>query len=242
MPDTISPPRAAAVHPAEHHVFRSRRSGVPRLRTYFPELWARREFVYELARCTLRGQNYTNVFGQLWLVLNPLLMGLVYFVLADILSNGKHAANYFSMLLAGLFVYTFFASMLSQSAGSIIGSSRLILNSRLPRMVLPLDDRVIIRVTDTKDMSTYRDTNGDGVADEVKKIFEGGPQEGNLEHQPSGLLWDIDNWMYLTHTPERFRFTHGKIEREPYTLNVGTDPSTFDLIGRYYHASVTVKF
>ena len=26
------------------------------------------------------------------------------------------------------------------------------------------------------------------------------------------------------------------------TLNVGTDPSTFDLIGRYYHASVTVKF
>jgi outer membrane receptor protein involved in Fe transport len=26
------------------------------------------------------------------------------------------------------------------------------------------------------------------------------------------------------------------------TLNAGTDPSTFDLIGRYYHASVTVKF
>jgi outer membrane receptor for ferrienterochelin and colicin len=26
------------------------------------------------------------------------------------------------------------------------------------------------------------------------------------------------------------------------TLNAGTDPSTFDLIGRYYHAAVTVKF
>jgi outer membrane receptor protein involved in Fe transport len=26
------------------------------------------------------------------------------------------------------------------------------------------------------------------------------------------------------------------------TVNAGTDPSTFDLIGRYYHASVTVKF
>ncbi|MEO7432077.1 MAG: TonB-dependent receptor, partial [Dokdonella sp.] len=26
------------------------------------------------------------------------------------------------------------------------------------------------------------------------------------------------------------------------TLNAGTDPSTFDLVGRYYHASVTVKF
>jgi teichoic acid transport system permease protein len=144
MLDTTSPPRTAAV-PAglEHHVFRSRRTGVPRLRTYLPELWQRREFVYELARCTLRGQNYTNVFGQLWLVLNPLLMGLVYYVLADILSNGKHAPNYFSMLLAGLFLYTFFSSMLSQSAGSIIGSSRLILNSRLPRMVLPITQMVI---------------------------------------------------------------------------------------------------
>ena len=26
------------------------------------------------------------------------------------------------------------------------------------------------------------------------------------------------------------------------TLNTGTDPSTFDQIGRYYHASITVKF
>jgi outer membrane receptor protein involved in Fe transport len=24
--------------------------------------------------------------------------------------------------------------------------------------------------------------------------------------------------------------------------NAGTDPSTFDLVGRYWHASVTVKF
>jgi len=64
-------------------------------------------------------------------------------VLVDILSNGKHQPNYFAMLLAGLFLYTFFASMLSQSAGSIIGSSRLIMNSRLPRLVLPITQIVI---------------------------------------------------------------------------------------------------
>jgi teichoic acid transport system permease protein len=116
---------------------------VPRLRVYLPELWQRREFVYELARCTLRGQNYTNVFGQLWLILNPLLMGAVYYVLVDILSNGKHASNYFSMLLAGLFMYNFFSSMLTQSSGSIIGSSRLVLNSRLPRLVMPITQMVI---------------------------------------------------------------------------------------------------
>ena len=138
-----STPRAPAAASYEHHVFRSRRSGVPRLREYLPELWARREFVYELARCTLRAQNYLNAFGQVWLVLNPLLLGCVYYVLVDILSNGKHAHNYFAMLLAGLFLYTFFSSILSQSSGSIIGSSRLIMNSRLPRLVLPITQIVI---------------------------------------------------------------------------------------------------
>lgn len=127
----------------EHHVFRSRRNGIPRLREYLPELWARREFVYELARSTLRAQNFVNVFGQLWLVLNPLLLGMVYYVLVDILSNGKHAHNFFSALLGGLFLFTFFSSMLSQSSGSIIGSSRLIMNSRLPRLVLPITQMVI---------------------------------------------------------------------------------------------------
>jgi teichoic acid transport system permease protein len=135
---SAAPPRAQSIDPREHHVFLSRKSGAPKMCDYIPQLWARREFVYELARCTLRAQNYLNAFGQLWLVLNPLLLGCVYFVLVDIIDNSKHAPNYFTVLLGGLFLYNFFSGTLSQSAGSIIGSSRLVLNSRLPRLVLPI--------------------------------------------------------------------------------------------------------
>lgn len=131
-------PRVTPISAREHHVFRSRRSGAPKLREYLVELWDRREFVVELARCTLRAQNYLNAFGQLWLVLNPLLLGCVYFMLVDIINNSAHASNYFTMLLGGLFLYNYFSGILSQSAGSIIGSSRLVLNSRLPRLVLPI--------------------------------------------------------------------------------------------------------
>src|SRR5205085_5729383 len=76
----------------------------------------------------------------------------------------------------------------------------------LPRMVLPLDDRILIRETDTKDIYCYRDSGGDGVADEKVRVYEGAVREGNLEHQPSGLIWDIDNWIYVTHQDERFRY------------------------------------
>ncbi len=91
----------------------------------------------------------------------------------------------------------------------------------LPRMVLPLDDRTLIRETDTKDIQCCRDTHGDGVADEKTTIYTGGKQEGNLEHQPSGLIWDLDNWIYVTNQNERFRFTRGKIERSPLPFKPG---------------------
>jgi teichoic acid transport system permease protein len=128
----------AAVRERPRHVFESSRTGLPDVPEYFRELWRRRQFVVEMARSTLRAQNYTSVFGQLWLILNPLLLGCVYFVLVDILSGGTHAEDYFPQLLAGLFLFTFFSGCLSQCAGSVIGASRLILNSSFPRLLLPI--------------------------------------------------------------------------------------------------------
>ncbi len=87
-------------------------------------------------------------------------------------------------------------------------------NLVLPRMVLPLDDRILIRETDTQDIYSYRDTKNTGVADEKTLAFQGGPQTGNLEHQPSGLLWNLDNSIYITHDGKRFHYADGKLEAE----------------------------
>ena len=72
-------------------------------------------------------------------------------------------------------------------------------NLLLPRMVLPLDDRIMVGVTNTLDLWTYRDTDQDGVADEKVKVYDGGRRGGNMEHQPSGLIWALDNWIYITY-------------------------------------------
>ena len=42
----------------------------------------------------------------------------------------------------------------------------------LPRMVLPLDDRVMVGITNTLDLWNYRDTDGDGVLS-YKEFFDG---------------------------------------------------------------------
>lgn len=89
-------------------------------------------------------------------------------------------------------------------------------NLNLPRMILPLSDGwIAIRETDTMDVMAYRDTDGDGAADEKKMLYKRGPYSRNnpeksVEHQDSGLMWNLDNQIYLTYNMERYRFTDGK--------------------------------
>ncbi|MCR9200169.1 MAG: discoidin domain-containing protein [Planctomycetaceae bacterium] len=110
-------------------------------------------------------------------------------------------------------------------------------NLSLPRMVLPLLDRVIIRETNTLDLKSYQDTDDDGVADKIELWHEGGPRGGNLEHQPSGLIWNIDNWMYTTYSRHRYRFTGGQIIREPLPHGAGQWGLTHDDEGRIFYSS-----
>jgi mono/diheme cytochrome c family protein len=94
-------------------------------------------------------------------------------------------------------------------------------NLLLPRMVLPLDDRVLVGITDTNDITLHRDANGDGVADEQTPWYVGGPRGGNMEHQPSGLVWGLDNWIYTTYNGYRLRWAG---EKQP-ALKENTAPN-----------------
>ena len=110
-------------------------------------------------------------------------------------------------------------------------------NLALPRMVLPLINKVIIRETNTFDLKSYEDTDGDGVADKIEMWHEGGNRGGNLEHQPSGLIWNIDNWIYTTYSRHRYRFTNGTVVRENLTHGAGQWGLTHDNIGRVFYST-----
>ena len=85
----------------------------------------------------------------------------------------------------------------------------------LPRIILPLDDRVIVGETYQRNLYSYRDTNGDGIADEKKLLLEDTVRDNrNLEHQDANLLWNIDNWMYVTNKVFRYRFKNNSIQMD----------------------------
>jgi teichoic acid transport system permease protein len=123
---------------AQVHVYEPHLVGLPPLGSYLREAWRRREFSKELSRTKLRAQHFDTVFGQLWLVLNPLLLAGVYFVLVDIIRQGDRPAGFFAHLMAGIFAYYFVTDAIRDSVKSVTSGGRLILNSAFPRVLLPL--------------------------------------------------------------------------------------------------------
>lgn len=134
----VTQPEVGDEYLGEHHVYTSHRAGLPPIGRYIQELWHRRQFVHELARAELKSQNYATALGQLWLVINPLLNAAIYLLLRVVLSSAGLVHGYLAHLLAGIFLYTFVSSVISQSAGSVLGGGRLILNISFPRLLLPL--------------------------------------------------------------------------------------------------------
>lgn len=122
-----------------HHVYQPFRAGLPPLRPYFRELWNRREFAIEASRATMRASQANTALGQLWNVVNPLLLAAVYYVLVYILSSGaSKGPTYFAHLLCGLFIFYFVANSMTGGAGSVIKAGKMIMNTAFPRVLLPL--------------------------------------------------------------------------------------------------------
>jgi ABC-type polysaccharide/polyol phosphate export permease len=121
------------------HVYEPHRAGFPRFGPYLRELWRRRAFATELSRTTMRAANTTTVFGQLWLVINPLLLAVVYFILVTILrTDDGEAGDFFAHLVAGLFAFYFVSGAITTGAASVVGGGKLLLNTSFPRLLLPL--------------------------------------------------------------------------------------------------------
>jgi teichoic acid transport system permease protein len=123
---------------ADVHVYEPHRVGLPPLKPYITELWRRRQFAAELSRTNMRAANTRTFFGQIWLLLNPLLLAGVYYVLTVILSSKDRGPGFLDHLVAGLFAYYLVSGTISAGASSVVGSGALISNMAFPRILMPL--------------------------------------------------------------------------------------------------------
>ncbi|CAB4808961.1 unannotated protein [freshwater metagenome] len=123
-------------------VYEPFKAGLPPLRKYWRSLWSRRTFISEYSRSELREQHFDSIFGQLWLILNPLMLSAVYFLLIVIIGGSGGAIRY-GHLTASLFLFYLVSNSLTGGVKSVTAGQRLILNTAFPRMMLPISATVI---------------------------------------------------------------------------------------------------
>lgn len=105
----------------------------------------------------------------------------------------------------------------------------------MPRALALVGDGLL--VAEPPHLWFFRDTNGDGVADQKTEIASDYGNTNNPEHNANGLMWAMDNWIYSANYTARFRWLgDGKFERDP-TVTRGQWGITQDDAGRIYYNS-----
>ena len=83
----------------------------------------------------------------------------------------------------------------------------------------------------------YKDTNGDGVADQKTEIANNYGNLSGPEHNSNGLMWGLDNWIYSANHTVRYRYEGGGKFSSGDTITRGQWAITQDDVGRLYYNS-----
>jgi len=114
------------------------------MRPYLEDTFAHLRFAYEKARLDIQAANKNTWFGQLWNILNPLFLAMIYWLLVVVIfgSGGsifdKEGLRILTQIVGGLFLFGLPSSGIALGARSIIQGGTFVLNTRLPRLILPV--------------------------------------------------------------------------------------------------------
>ncbi len=103
------------------------------------ELWRYRDLLYFLIWRDVKVRYKQTVLGAAWAVLQPLLTMVVFFFVFRLVAGVESGElPYQVFAFAGLVPWTFFATGMSMSANSLVGSQNLIKKVYFPRIIIPL--------------------------------------------------------------------------------------------------------
>jgi len=126
-----------AVTYAEHIYERHGAHGLPPLRRYFQRVWHGRTYLYYRTRAELKARHFDSWFGQLWVVISPLLLASVYWLLFSIVRQSR-GFDFLAFLVGGLFAFSYTSNAGRAGSTSVTGGGNLIANTTMPRVLLPM--------------------------------------------------------------------------------------------------------
>ena len=116
-----------------------RLGGTPSLRTYLASIWSRRHFAWSVARGEIRTQHLDTALGNLWHLINPLLLiGVYYLVFGLILGTDRGVDNFVAFLGIGIFTFNYTQKAILSGGRTLASNVGLIRSLQFPRALLPM--------------------------------------------------------------------------------------------------------
>ena len=103
----------------------------------FKEIYQYRELLKTNVKKEIRGKYKHSFLGVLWSYLNPLLQILVYAIVFPVILKVQQE-NYLIFVCSGLIPWTFFTTVISQSASVIVANNNIVKKVYFPREILPI--------------------------------------------------------------------------------------------------------
>lgn len=116
-----------------------RLGGTPTLRAYLASIWSRRHFAWSVARGEIRTQHLDTALGNLWHLINPmLLIGVYYLVFGLILGTDRGVDNFVAFLGIGIFTFNYSQKAILSGGRTLASNVGLIRSLQFPRALLPM--------------------------------------------------------------------------------------------------------
>ena len=111
----------------------------PSIGAYLRDTWKRRDFALAIAGGELRGQHMDSVLGNIWHVLNPLLLAGVYYLVFGVLVDvSRGVENFPAFIVIGVFVFHHSQKTILTGSAAVVSNEGLIRSIQFPRAILPL--------------------------------------------------------------------------------------------------------
>ena len=137
---TAAPRDRQAVRPLSVDFRKLQRVGArPGFVDYLVKVWDYRHFISYDARARVQSGNRRDRLGSVWLILNPVLNGLTYYLIFGLLlQTGAGIENFVGYLVIGIFLFQFSSRSITNGARSIQQNRAVIQAFSFPRATLPI--------------------------------------------------------------------------------------------------------
>lgn len=106
---------------------------------YLVALWDYRHFVFFDAKANVQSGNSRDRLGSIWLILNPVLSGLTYYLIFGVLLQASRGVeNFIGYLIIGVFLFQMSSRAISNGAKAIRSNLKVVQAFNFPRATLLL--------------------------------------------------------------------------------------------------------